>query len=682
MVAEPGRPATRTFGILLLFYHLVAMGERHHEATVPWWDGDLATLDVYTEKAYYYIDGTEKHKRYTCGPRLAAKLKGPARTVVEGRRREWLSRPDGGERLLTKLHRRLQRPAVPDLGKYLEDYVVNLRRRKGEAMSGWSLRAGETYQKLRRAMARVTRPAATTKNELREEGADDRQRAPPEIVNGFRPSNRTVAQGTWEDWETSNWGQSTWADWRPWTGSQAESEEVQCSGPWGATSFEEDDSDDNDVENDLPEILPSVIRGWLLLQRSGLDAQERAAVLAASRNSLEVMDVEAALRAQWGDNDLTHRDGKKGPGEKRHHGAFFGEDAATWEEADAKAYYGDGDWDDEYLEEPEASDNGVTHVPEDFTQEELKSFLSAQEQEAEAMMAIGTAQRTLREARQQLATNRLRRGNFFPKGQGPQARPDGKYGTKGAGKGKGYDLRPGKGPSYEKPPVKCFRCQGPHYASACPDKADSRTDANKTNVAAFCMGARFENSFIGGAEKSEDMPGIFLAQHYVDKGMGVIDCGATEAIGGVDALESLARRLSQQDGRQPDVDTKDRPWFTFGNGARQQVMSRVAFGVNAADKEGNFKCYSLEAKGVPILVSIAALSSLGAIIDFKRNLAVFTELDATAVIKLEKAESGHLLLDLASDLLKNQVGTLSEKSALGRLQSWCGGVSAPDRPSE
>ena len=63
-------------------------------------------------------------------------------------------------------------------------------------------------------------------------------------------------------------------------------------------------SDDEAVEDLLPEVLPDEVLGWLLLARSGLDAQERAAVLASSGNKLGTRDIEAALRAQWSDADL------------------------------------------------------------------------------------------------------------------------------------------------------------------------------------------------------------------------------------------------------------------------------------------------------------------------------------------------------------------------------------------
>jgi len=68
-------------------------------------------------------------------------------------------------------------------------------------------------------------------------------------------------------------------------------------------NIEENDDDIKDIvsftEDYRSEMIPSVLSGWLLLQRSNLSAQERATVLASAKNSLELADVERALRDQW-----------------------------------------------------------------------------------------------------------------------------------------------------------------------------------------------------------------------------------------------------------------------------------------------------------------------------------------------------------------------------------------------
>ena len=110
---------------------------------VPWWDGELATWDLYKTKVRIYVDGTEWHKRYLCGPRLVQRLRGPAFQAVEGCKPGWLSDKNGAEKLLKRLQKKLARPKVPDMAVYLEDFFFRLRRRKGESAGAWAIRSYE-----------------------------------------------------------------------------------------------------------------------------------------------------------------------------------------------------------------------------------------------------------------------------------------------------------------------------------------------------------------------------------------------------------------------------------------------------------------------------------------------------------------------------------------------------------
>ena len=118
---------------------------------VPWWDGDLSTWDLYCTKVRIYVDGTEWHKRYLCGPRLVQRLRGSAFQAVEGCRPGWLNHKEGAEQLLAKLKRKLARPEVPDMAACVEEFFFKLRRRKGEPAGAWVTRSHECYQRLRRA---------------------------------------------------------------------------------------------------------------------------------------------------------------------------------------------------------------------------------------------------------------------------------------------------------------------------------------------------------------------------------------------------------------------------------------------------------------------------------------------------------------------------------------------------
>ena len=61
----------------------------------------------------------------------------------------------------------------------------------------------------------------------------------------------------------------------------------------------------------MQDFLPDFLTGFLLLNRSGLDAHERANILAAIRGEFSVKTVEKALKEQWRDDDLAKRDRTK-----------------------------------------------------------------------------------------------------------------------------------------------------------------------------------------------------------------------------------------------------------------------------------------------------------------------------------------------------------------------------------
>ena len=54
-------------------------------------------------------------------------------------------------------------------------------------------------------------------------------------------------------------------------------------------------------------------------------------------------------------------------------------------------------------------------------------------------------------------------------------------------------------------------------------------------------------------------------------------------------------------------------------------------------------------------MSVAALRALGAVIDFEKDEAIFRNVDASVVVPLERAPSGHQLFPLTKDILS--VGT-------------------------
>ena len=82
------------------------------------------------------------------------------------------------------------------------------------------------------------------------------------------------------------------------------------------------------------------------------------------------------------------------------------------------------------------------------------------------------------------------------------------------------------------------------------------------------------------------------------KRMFVLDCGATETAGGVEAVQILVDAVKQgfSDSRV-EVDALDRPWFRFANGHWGRALSRVWL----LTPVGWISIYTLEAQNVPVL---------------------------------------------------------------------------------
>ena len=153
-----------------------------------------------------------------------------------------------------------------------------------------------------------------------------------------------------------------------------------------------------------------------------------------------------------------------------------------------------------------------------------------------------------------------------------------------------------------------------------------------------------------------------------NKGKAVIDCGATKSLGGINALEKLAKRNARKYGEtRMALDLEDCPTFTFGNGRRAKVNGRATFEIEENGNGCTIDIHGLDAKGVPILVSIDTLARMGAVIDFKTGRAIYQELRPTQIVQLERSTTGHLLMDLAEDLYKDSISPGPADTPLLRL---------------
>ena len=93
-------------------------------------------------------------------------------------------------------------------------------------------------------------------------------------------------------------------------------------------------------------------------------------------------------------------------------------------------------------------------------------------------------------------------------------------------------------------------------------------------------------------------------------------------------------------------------------------MSTVHLNVRAGGKPGTLKVHALDAGEGPILFSIDALRSLGAIVDFSADLMVLRNLDRHKLIRLERSSTGHQLFPLTEDFYKNAEATTMEVPSL------------------
>ena len=131
---------------------------------------------------------------------------------------------------------------------------------------------------------------------------------------------------------------------------------------------------------------------------------------------------------------------------------------------------------------------------------------------------------------------------------------------------------------------------------------------------------------------------------------------ARRALGGLDTLEALAMRNADKYGdTRMTLDKSDRPTYTFADGNRRRALGVAEFTVEAGGQPGAMRVHSMPIAESPMLIGMTTLRRMGAIIDFDKGLAVFERIAPQKVVQLERAVTGHLLLDCSEDLLKGEV---------------------------
>eukprot|EP00435_Cladocopium_sp_Y103_P054009 s378_g17.t1 len=588
--------------------------ERNKEG-VPAYDGSAETLALFREEALAYTFTLEHHKRYLAGPRLAKELTGVARTVVRRKLSQdpqWLAHPRGAYVLIEYLEQAIESPTLVQASNHIHKFFYQLRRRKGETMTEWINRHSESMWEASRSLKRVQREHVSshvssavsgsdssrpqpprgstwgvTSQDLPEqpEVFDDRGRLPEDDDDDAeRRSNAAWSSQSWKNYGWSDWRQGEWQydDWQSWR-----SAEYQPPANW---------------ETDVQDFLPDFLTGFLLLNRSGLDAHERANILAAIRGEFSVKTVEKALKEQWRDDDLAKRDRAK-----------------------QYANYANGE-DDEYEEEGLTADLEAPNPADD--PQGYEAFMCEQQEIDQALEAIRDKKRTLKEARWRQSQVKMNR-KFYPTSSYRSS----------------MRSSPSTTTSASTQMEKCLSCGGRHKTSSCPSKTQK---AHMVEEAAEVAFGAFEEEYAAPAAVDKTATVTQLLQ----KGKAIIDCGATSTLGSVDAIENLMQLNVDRLGRdRVSVDPSNRPTFRFGNNGVRDCISSVDLGVDIGEKVGKLQVHVHDVPNQPVLISVKALRKLGAVIDFSKNEILYKNVDPKAVVPLEVASNGHCLMPLGGDLL-------------------------------
>ena len=586
---------------------------------VPAWDGTPATWPEYRRAAYMYEETVKWESRYLCGPRLAAELTGAARTAISNKKRGWLSSQDGVGKLLRCLKETMSEPALPEISNQLKTYFKMLKHRRGESMVAFCVRHREEYARTCKALTRVMREQKSLPSLTSHAWHSGRRQS----VSTARPStgggsSDLATEETEEhqddadeaeDAEESTGGEWAWdAEWWWHSWDQGWDWSYQST-----VSIAEEDEDD---EEDFVEILPDVIKGWLLLEKANLDGMERSLIQSEVKNSFTLNNVEVALRSHFTDEAIKKRDGEV------KQAMYEDDDEEPWEE-DASFY-------------------------EDLPSEALAMYQQAKSEEHEAWAQLQQARQTLREARARQHEVRMGR-KFYPpfdrrKGQskGKSVVRDGQP-SGSAARGKG-----GSGP--------CARCGQDHDRQHCPKKSDDSKSFEAVEQSEFVFGVselKPPADAFCWTNIEDTNKNVVPGDRVLREGYGVLDGGATKTMASLHAIECLQSKARElQLPGLTKVDLSDRPTFGFGNSERSQCISTCYVHIPTSEKQMSLRVHALDKGSAPILVSVDTLRKMGAIVDFRTDEAIFTTLADQTLVQLERSSTGHQLIPLTKDFLK------------------------------
>ena len=596
---------------------------RYTKDGVPIYDGAPEQFVAYQRAALVYSETIEWKKRSLVGPRLQAALEGSARLAVEHMTPGWISHDQGASQLLEYLKRQVRAPTLAEAGRTMSRFFYGIKRRRGEGMAAWIVRHDEALLEAKRTLAEAIQeygpgmqgsssiplqpwqPSGYTAGHNSEAGNSGTSGPNVEATSGDATDGEPNAElgeqvnedEQWERSSSQSWYRNWWnaGPWESWSWGHQRSYN-SWGYPSGGSHASWDASEAASAQAE--KFLPDFVIAWLLLQRSGLDATEKSVIVANLKNDFSTTKVKAALKLTWPDEELKRRDGNKNTA------MFTSEEALLLAEDDETETYEVLEWDD----------------PEDG-----HAYQALEDDAQEAFAALQDSRRTLREAREKQAQMRRSR-SFYP--------------MKGTGKGKGRG---------DRPPLKCFRCGGPHLRRDCPESGPNNNQGQHANLVFTATEMNFEAVEPECASET----GFVALEQIAREGKAIIDGGATSSLGSEEALQSIAQLnwIAHGDDRIQII-PDERPAFKFGNNGRHTCMATAMLRLPITKPKSQMKIHLHDISGQLVLLSVRSLRALGAVIDFEKNEAIFKRLDPQRLVTLETTETGHQLFPLVQDVLE------------------------------
>ena len=597
-------------------------GMADKQNVIPSWDGNPTTFETYVTAAKWFEKGTKASDRPLVVARLWSQLTGAAKSVVKHLDPDSFEGSDGLQQFLQVLRQSpLQQLPVPDSFSRLERWR-NLKRSDKESIAELIVREEELFQELQQSLVRARSDRGTSTSSA-DAAASPVARDPPSTP-GRSP--------------TANWNQGATTG-APRSMYPSFTSATVSSGTGLTTDFFEDE-----------------LRGYRLLRSSRISGSERQNVLVQTGNSTSFLLVRRALRTLFSEETERHDrhvSGRSGRiwfedfqeddngddmnADQLWWSDWYGNDWDSWSAGSSPTYWQDddswawiSDWSDwnavDELEEV-APDNQATE-PEEI-------------QLNEAFQLANEANKTLKDAREAVRRVRQARGYYASESNSGK----GIVPSSAATSGKGGSPNSGA----------CFRCgmKGHSYVN-CPDRFAGKS---KGKMFSKSSGKGFGKSFKGkGKGKSNKGKTFFMdldcilsawdadATHGRDSTRAIIDTGAAENAIGLDSLHDLVS------GGKFDykVDCTDLPTFRFGNGQKDQAVSRVDL---AGTSLGDISFYVLGGMAckTPPLIGAKTLRGKSVSLSYNDGLFRYYEPNRPDMlsVQMKALKSGHVTLDLS-----------------------------------